>query len=362
MSAAGRDARPGRAPLTVLAALVALTSASACGGSKIRGQAKSVDALISSAHAHGAVRCAPVELALAESHVDFARQELDEGRMYQARRAISIAEKNAKEAIRRSPKILCSGQQVAESEPAAPVAAVKRDGDRDGDNIRDSADDCPDEPEDIDAFQDGDGCPDKDNDADGLADNIDNCPNNAEDKDNFRDDDGCPDPDNDRDNLADTIDQCPDQPEDDDGFEQDDGCPDCDNDGDGVPECPEAIDKCPDKPAKTADGCPQKYKLIVVTEDKIELKQTIFFATRKARIKRRSYPLLNEVAAVLKDNPNIRVRIEGHTDSRGSDRFNLRLSRSRAKAVRRYLIGRGVEPYRLKSEGFGETAPIADNR
>ena len=332
-----------------------------CGGSQLQGRASTVDDLISTARESGALRCAPVELAMAESHVAFARQELSEGRYYQARDELTQAEKNAHEAVRKSPKELCTVRVAVQDDPPPPEP-VPTPTDSDGDGFNDDVDKCPEQPEDVDEFQDDDGCPDEDNDSDGLTDKIDNCPNNAEDQDGFQDDDGCPETDNDKDGLTDKIDQCPDEPEDKDSFKDDDGCPDCDNDGDGVPECPKVVDLCPDKPAATPDGCPQKYKHVVVTETKIELKQTIYFATRRARIKKRSYPLLNEVAQVLQENPKIRVRIEGHTDSRGRDRFNLRLSRNRAKAVRKYLIKRGVPQDRMTSQGFGETVPIADNR
>ena len=131
---------------------------------------------------------------------------------------------------------------------------------------------------------------------------------------------------------------------------------------DGVLECPDPIDKCPDQPAQTVDGCPQKYKLVVVTESKIEMKQTVYFATGRAKIKAVSYPLLNEVAQALDDHPKLRVRVEGHTDSQGSDRFNLKLSGARANSVRDYLIRRGVDADRMVAKGYGERVPIADNR
>ncbi len=339
------------------AALVVATLGlvAACGGPQLESKAGAIDELLVTARDNGAQRCAPVELAMAESHNDFGKEELSEGNYYQARGELAIAEKNVHEAIRKSPKAKCN--------PAKRVAKVeKKPGDMDGDGIFDDVDECPRKPEDFDGFEDKDGCPDEDNDLDGLVDKIDECPNDPEDKDGFEDEDGCPDLDNDKDGLADKIDQCPDQPEDMDGFEDDDGCPDCDNDQDGVPECPDEVDQCPDQPAQTPDGCPQKYKLVVVTKTKIELKQTIYFATAKATIKRVSYPLLDEVAQALDDHPKIRVRIEGHTDSRGSDSFNLKLSDDRANSVRNYLIRRGIDADRMVAKGYGENVPIADNR
>jgi outer membrane protein OmpA-like peptidoglycan-associated protein len=132
--------------------------------------------------------------------------------------------------------------------------------DRDKDGIPDQLDQCPDDPEDFDNFDDGDGCPDLDNDKDGIPDTKDKCPDQPEDMDGVDDEDGCPDPDNDRDRdgILDSVDKCPTQPEDMDGFEDQDGCPDPDNDKDGIPD---ATDKCPNQPedldgVEDDDGCP----------------------------------------------------------------------------------------------------------
>jgi outer membrane protein OmpA-like peptidoglycan-associated protein len=335
----------------VIAAALAAASVS-CAGTELRERASVTDRIIASARDNGAMRCAPVELAMAESHNDFARQELSEGNYHQAVREVEIAEAQAKAALDKSPRDRCNPDDAP---PAGP-------GDADGDKILDNVDECPRKPEDHDGYQDTDGCPEEDNDSDGIADAIDDCPLEPEDRDGNADTDGCPDPDNDKDGIADTIDQCPDEAEDVDGVEDDDGCPDCDNDKDGVLECPQPIDKCPAEAAQTPDGCPPKYQLIVVTETKIELKQTVYFDTRKATIKRVSFPLLDEVALALEDNATIQVRIEGHTDSQGADRSNLKLSKKRAQSVRSYLVGKGVDPSRMVAEGYGESVPIADNR
>jgi len=105
------------------------------------------------------------------------------------------------------------------------------DGDHDGVGANDR---CPNEAEDADYFEDEDGCPEPDNDGDGILDADDRCPNAAEDRDTFEDEDGCPEPDNDRDRILDATDRCPREAEDRDGFEDDDGCLDADNDGDGI--------------------------------------------------------------------------------------------------------------------------------
>src|SRR5206468_7962377 len=134
-------------------------------------------------------------------------------------------------------------------------------------------------------------------------------------KDGFEDQDGCPEPDYDTDGIPDTSDQCPNDPEDKDGFEDEDGCPDPDNDKDGVLD---SADKCPNDPGPADNnGCPKKYEHIVVTQEKIELKQKIFFDTNKATIQPRSFSLLDEIAQVMRSRPTMTVRIEGHTDSRG---------------------------------------------
>ncbi len=163
--------------------------------------------------------------------------------------------------------------------------------DMDGDGIPDHLDQCPELAEDMDGFEDDDGCPDFDNDSDGVPDHLDQCPFEEEDLDDFQDDDGCPDPDNDRDGILDVddacpdvwgvasedpskhgcpildrdgdgildaVDKCPDEPEDMDGFEDDDGCPDLDNDGDGIPDLE---DRCPNTPGPSSanpkwHGCP----------------------------------------------------------------------------------------------------------
>lgn len=322
-----------------------------CAGPALRARTERVSDQILQARAQGAMRCAPVPLAKAEAHRDFALQELSEGNHRSAKKQVALAESNAQAALEGSPADRC-GEAKA---PPAP-------GDGDGDGILDTDDECPDAAEDLDAFEDGDGCPELDNDGDGVLDTDDKCPAEGEDKDGFEDGDGCPELDNDGDGLADSVDGCPLDKEDVDGFEDDDGCPDCDNDKDGIPECPEARDACPTEGGVEPDGCPQKYTMIVVTNTKIELKQTIYFDTNKATIQPKSFKLLDEVAQALADRPDIEVRIEGHTDSQANDKFNLKLSAARATSVRAYLASKGVAESRMVAEGFGESVPVADNR
>ena len=166
--------------------------------------------------------------------------------------------------------------------------------------------------------------------------------------------------DDDEDGVLEPADHCPDVAEDRDGFEDNDGCPDPDNDKDGVLD---KEDKCPNEPGPADNnGCPKKYEHIVVTQEKIELKQKVHFATDKATIYPDSFAMLTEIAEVLKSRPEVRIRIEGHTDSRGGMKHNMTLSQARADSVKQFLVGQGVDPARMESRGFGPTQAIADNR
>jgi len=108
--------------------------------------------------------------------------------------------------------------------PTIELEQITSDPDHDG--IKGKEDLCPNIPEDIDGFEDSDGCPEFDNDNDGIYDTQDLCPNEAEDFDGYKDDDGCPDLDNDNDGIPDTKDVCPQNPEVKNGYKDDDGCPD----------------------------------------------------------------------------------------------------------------------------------------
>jgi OOP family OmpA-OmpF porin len=89
----------------------------------------------------------------------------------------------------------------------------------------------------------------------------------------------------------------------------------------------------------------------------------ITFDFNSAVIKPSSYPVLDDAARVFKAKPTIRVEISGHTDSIGSDSYNMKLSNQRANSVRDYLIRyHNIDPSRLIAVGYGETQPIADNR
>lgn len=319
----------------------------------------------------------------------------------------------------------------------------------------------------------------RDADDDGIVDKQDACPTTAEDVDSFEDTDGCPDPDNDHDGLADGADKCADIPEDRDGWQDNDGCPDMLTpvslrvtapDGSSIPGAKVSIgdtsgvsgmqvdapagslsisagatdwislkesiqiangppvelvrilkpdvkggtldlrvtrpdgsaieatwraDGDPVQPAVGGKGSgkllPGKHEIhvfadgfasvnqpisitlgqttvltlvlqpakVVISAIKLDILEKVFFETAKTSIKKQSYPLLDEVARVLIDHPEVeKLRIEGHTDTRGKDGANLTLSDGRAKAVMAYLVKAGVAADRMSAIGFGETRPL----
>lgn len=112
----------------------------------------------------------------------------------------------------------------------------------------------------------------------------------------------------------------------------------------------------------TAKAPPPKPPRVVLTESSIQIKEKVQFKLGSAELLPESFPLLDEVAQVMIDNPQIeRVQVEGHTDTTGSAGINKKLSRARAESVRTYLVGKGIEGSRLVAKGFGPDRPIADN-
>jgi len=95
---------------------------------------------------------------------------------------------------------------------------------------------------------------------------------------------------------------------------------------------------------------------------RLQLADAIHFKTASAEVAQQSFSLLDEVAQLLTAHPEIKVlMIEGHTDNRGNRDYNLKLSRSRADALRTYMVSKGIAPDRLKTAGFGPDQPVADN-
>jgi outer membrane protein OmpA-like peptidoglycan-associated protein len=307
---------------------------------------------------HALSNCAPRDLALADANYEFARIEFDQGNTRRASEHIEEARRHV-QIVRGCAPLDVAPPKAPEKVVEKPAPAPKN-GDQDADGVTDNDDNCPRDAEDLDGYKDLDGCPELDNDGDGVMDTADKCPNEPEDRDGFADTDGCPELDNDSDGLADAQDQCPNEA----GPVAGKGCPSKDADSDGVND---DTDKCPTAPETRndyldEDGCPDtKPQRIEVTGNQIVIKQRINFATGKATILSDSFPVLDDVAQVLKDYPNIHVEIGGHTDNVGEDGANQRLSKSRADAVFEYLIAHGVRADRLVTVGYGETRPIDTN-
>ncbi|WP_106478268.1 OmpA family protein [Phytohalomonas tamaricis] len=183
-----------------------------------------------------------------------------------------------------------------------------------------------------------------DSDNDGVPDDRDQCPGTPAGV--AVDASGCP-LDTDGDGVADYLDQCPGTPA---GVEVDSkGCP-LDSDADGVPDFK---DQCPNTPAGTkvnALGCPANLVL-----------RDVNFKFDSAELTGNAEQILNGVADKLAANENVRVRLEGHTDSVGSEQYNQQLSQRRADAVKNYLASHGVDASRIETKGFGESRPVASN-
>ena len=232
--------------------------------------------------------------------------------------------------------------------------------DSDHDGVWDGLDKCPDTP--AGATVDANGCP-MDSDGDKVFDGIDRCPNTPAGTpvDAF----GCP-ADSDKDGVPDSLDKCPNTPA---GIQVDgNGCPiEHDTDGDGVID---SQDRCPntpkgsrvdqfgclllfEQPAPAAPGAPPARPTLIL--------QGVNFQTGRSVLTAASYAILDQVAASLVANPEIRIEIAGYTDSTGRKLTNLRLSMGRAGAVQHYLARKGVSPMRMRARGFGATGYIAPN-
>ncbi len=216
--------------------------------------------------------------------------------------------------------------------------------DRDNDGVLDADDKCPD----VAGLANLAGCPDRD--GDGIADGDDKCPDVA----GIAKYGGCPIPDTDADGINDEQDKCPTVA----GLARYQGCPIPDTDGDGVND---EDDKCPSRPGPASNqGCPEIAREVI---EKVNMAaKNVFFATGSYKLLAKSNKSLNEVADILKADETLMIDIDGHTDEVGSNESNLVLSENRAAAVRNYLISKGIAETRMKSTGYGEEKPIADNK
>jgi len=247
--------------------------------------------------------------------------------------------------------------------PATPAGAtVDANGcpiDSDRDNVWDGLDKCPDTP--LGATVDATGCP-SDSDGDKVFDGIDRCPDTQAGTpvDSF----GCP-ADSDKDGVGDGFDKCPNTPA---GIQVDaTGCPLAhDTDGDGVVD---PQDRCPNTPKNTGRAIDQYGCLVLFDSTTVVagaprptiILKGVQFESGRSVLTASSYAVLDQVAASLNGNPEIRIEIAGYTDSTGARRMNLQLSMARAAAVRFYLVRKGVSPYRMRAQGYGASHYMAPN-
>lgn len=222
--------------------------------------------------------------------------------------------------------------------------------DTDGDGVMDKDDECPDES----GLKEFAGCPDKDK--DGVPDAKDKCPDIS----GPVKYDGCPD--RDGDGVLDADDECPDES----GLTIFLGCPDRDMDA-----VPDKLDSCPDTyGTKENHGCPmvkvvEKVQLAQLTKEEQAIVKTAFdnleFESGKGVIATKSLSSLDTLAQVLMKKQEFKLSVSGHTDNVGKPAINQKLSEARAKAIKEYLVSKGIAAERIFTEGFGSTRAVAPN-
>ena len=230
-----------------------------------------------------------------------------------------------------------------------------REKDSDKDGVLDKDDGCPKIP----GLPELNGCPDKDK--DGISDWEDECPDFP----GLEINNGCPD--RDADGIIDRYDRCPDIP----GVPELNGCPD--SDGDGLQD---ELDKCPFVKGSLRNmGCPDTIEIIQQDTIKVFVKVPSFIDTiteitwdnlplwadrvhfefNEHKLDENSKIILNKVAQFLIDNNEKNLQINGHADERGTEKYNMKLSKRRANSVYKYLIDQGVDKTRLSIKAFGES-------
>lgn len=262
------------------------------------------------------------------------------------------------------------GDEIPDIDDRCPTEAGPRSAkgcpDRDGDGVPDKRDKCPDHPGNFQL----EGCSDAD--GDGVPDGEDACPDAAgksrtkgcpdRDEDGVPDkDDRCPDqvgspalkgcPDTDRDGVSDVEDRCPQAA----GPKELQGCPDLDRD-----QVADLDDRCPNVSGEASNrGCPGPTTEELAFLEHIQ--QEVSFEAGKSTLLPMSLPLLDSVAGILVRLPHYTIRIEGHTDSLGTEEEKLTLTRDRALACRDWLVGRDITSARIQAEGKGDRVPLAPN-
>jgi OOP family OmpA-OmpF porin len=221
--------------------------------------------------------------------------------------------------------------------------------DSDGDGVADNLDRCPGTPAGVKVDQNG--CP-LDSDGDGVYDYLDRCPGTPAGV--KVDQNGCP-LDSDSDGVYDYLDKCPETPV---GVKVDqDGCP-----------YPVAVQPAAPQPAAPQQAAPpvapspaaSATETAIVEKGRVTL--NVKFDFDKSDIRKEFHQEIGNLAAVMKKYPDLKILLEGHTDSIGGAQYNQKLSERRANAVKKYLVEKfGIEASRLTTKGYGLTRPVASN-
>ena len=207
--------------------------------------------------------------------------------------------------------------------------------------------------------------PPPDSDGDGIPDDgTDKCVGEKEDGLPPEAKDGCKTTDPDQDGFVGEADKCPNEAEDKLPPDPKDGCKTTDPDNDGILG---AADKCPNEPETVngymdEDGCPDTPPRVYVAKDQIKIGEKIYFALGKADIDPKSNELLDEIAKVVNENPQIEFfEVAGHADNVGDPKRNVDLTNRRANAVVEALAKRKVDKRRMRPGGYGEYCPVEKN-
>jgi OmpA-OmpF porin, OOP family len=115
------------------------------------------------------------------------------------------------------------------------------------------------------------------------------------------------------------------------------------------------------EPVAEPEPMPEPEPAPVQEFEPVVLSSEVTFAFDSAEIRPGAHQTLQDVATTLRDNPDLRVRIEGHTDSVGSPQYNVGLSQRRADSVRDFLVSQGIAEDRMTTRGYGEERPVATN-
>jgi OmpA-OmpF porin, OOP family len=250
----------------------------------------------------------------------------------------------AKKEKKPEPKIEIPVIDTVKKESAKDTVGIPRvDTDKDDDGVPDIRDNCPDVKGTV------TGCPDFD--GDGIADKDDQC-KDVKGVARYK---GCPVPDSDADGVNDDDDDCITIP----GLKDNNGCPPAqtDKDGDGVAD---KDDKCPDI-AGTAQnsGCPMQVveggKLLKVTSD--SMRYYIRFDFDKANITTEAFSLLKQIVQILKADKTLLIKIDGHADNFGLEKYNIQISQDRANIARDYFLSYNIARNRIQTAWFGSAIP-----